>query len=415
MTKTQHPNKKPSPIRIRGLVKFMNHVRDQISAGITASEMDDFRVLIRDMISQVERICRQYHCQPEQLPAPSYRAYQYLKSLNLNKLPIRTMTTPPPKTLRITNIVMTSNHFHSQFQHLVNNKNTEWTPQHPDIKRLSCELRSHADGIAGLVQEERAVPADLPTRSQHAYQWLAFLSEAENLSLHLNTLTVLTQFSKNPICRQMLSSSECTLPIHIELYVSSSLYRTRARSNHIHITFNEGYVGAPEDTLQALICLALRSQDPTQLSKIKTYAISEEFTEILSALESITAQVSQDTQGRVYNLTEIFERVNVNYFNNTLPRPHLMWNQTVTHRKMGHYQPLTDTVMISITLDDVRVPSYVIDAVMYHELLHKHLGIQVINGRRYAHTSEFRAEELKFRQYEEAQKFLSQLHKKLRL
>ena len=76
---------------------------------------------------------------------------------------------------------------------------------------------------------------------------------------------------------------------------------------------------------------------------------------------------------------------------------------------MGHYQPAADTVMISITLDDPGVPDYAIDLVMYHELLHKKMGAQQINGRRYAHTETFREEERKFRYYAEARAFLDKL------
>ena len=65
--------------------------------------------------------------------------------------------------------------------------------------------------------------------------------------------------------------------------------------------------------------------------------------------------------------------------------------------------------MISLALDDARVPVSAIDLVMYHELLHKHLGVQVINGRHYAHTEAFRRAERQFRQYAEAQAFLAQL------
>ena len=92
-----------------------------------------------------------------------------------------------------------------------------------------------------------------------------------------------------------------------------------------------------------------------------------------------------------------------------MKKPVLTWNNLITHIKFGHYVPSTDTVMISIVLDTKEVPSYVLDHVMHHELLHKKLGAKVVGGRRMAHTPEFRAEERKFRRYQEAQTFLSKL------
>jgi predicted metal-dependent hydrolase len=79
---------------------------------------------------------------------------------------------------------------------------------------------------------------------------------------------------------------------------------------------------------------------------------------------------------------------------------------------MGHYNAHTDTLMLSITLDAVPVPRYVIDYVMYHEMLHKQFGVSVVNGRRYAHTPEFRAAEQAFARYEEAEAYLAQMRRK---
>ncbi len=50
------------------------------------------------------------------------------------------------------------------------------------------------------------------------------------------------------------------------------------------------------------------------------------------------------------------------------------------------------------------VPAYAVDFVMYHELLHKQLGVKVVNGRRYAHTPAFREAELAFKRYDDARK-----------
>jgi predicted metal-dependent hydrolase len=86
-----------------------------------------------------------------------------------------------------------------------------------------------------------------------------------------------------------------------------------------------------------------------------------------------------------------------------------MWNKTLTHRKFGHYQTNTDTVMLSISLDQPSTPAYVVEFVMYHELLHKQLGVVTNHGRRYAHTKAFREAEARFSQQERAQAYLNKL------
>jgi len=80
-----------------------------------------------------------------------------------------------------------------------------------------------------------------------------------------------------------------------------------------------------------------------------------------------------------------------------------------TGRTFGHYEPAHDTVVVSCTLDRADVPEYAIDFVMYHELLHKMLGIDRRNVRKTAHTPEFRQEERRFAHYDEANGWLSRL------
>jgi hypothetical protein len=80
---------------------------------------------------------------------------------------------------------------------------------------------------------------------------------------------------------------------------------------------------------------------------------------------------------------------------------------------MGHYNARTDAVMISRTLDDPRVPPFVLDYVMYHELLHKQLGTRMANGRRQAHFAEFRTAEKQFPLFEPANAFLNEWARKV--
>jgi predicted metal-dependent hydrolase len=101
--------------------------------------------------------------------------------------------------------------------------------------------------------------------------------------------------------------------------------------------------------------------------------------------------------------------VNAVYFEGRMPKPALVWNRTLTARKFGHYQPVRDTVMVSVSLDDPKVPAYVVDFVMYHELLHKKHGVTTLNGRRLAHSPEFRADERRYAEYREAERLLNEL------
>jgi hypothetical protein len=65
--------------------------------------------------------------------------------------------------------------------------------------------------------------------------------------------------------------------------------------------------------------------------------------------------------------------------------------------------------MVSVSLDDPKVSAFVVDFVMYHELLHKKHGVMTVNGRRLAHSPGFRADERQFVEYHEAERQLHEL------
>jgi hypothetical protein len=404
---------KKASIHIKGLVSLMNTVRERMGAGISPEHADDFRAMVMDGMHAVEAICRKNHITPDELPAPSRRAYAYLKSLDLRHLPPPTASAPAvPKTIRITNIITVCNYYQTEFAKLASRADAPiWTTEHPEVKRLIEELCAEAEGIAALCREQNGTPADLPAQSRHGYQWLAFLGDPDNLVSHLTTLAEAYQTAKTGAAQKPLSLAQRKLPLHIELYATAHLYRSRIETDGITIAANEGFIGAPHEVIKALIYTALRHPEKKHAAQIKTYSTTDAFEETLLSLEMMTADLSANTQGQHYDLAAIFDRVNTAYFDRTLPTPRLTWNKTLTHRKFGHYQFNTDTVMLSLSLDDAAVPPYVVEFVMYHELLHKHLGVKLVNGRRYAHTTAFRDAERRFAQYEQAKAFLSKLGK----
>ena len=160
---------------------------------------------------------------------------------------------------------------------------------------------------------------------------------------------------------------------------------------------------------QALLKETLSGRDPDSMGCVREFAASEDFTEVLSELESLAEPPDAPAQGCVHDLETSFARVNAAYFGGVMAKPRLVWNRALTGRKFGHYRQATDTVMLSVSLDAAGVPAWVVDFVMYHELLHKKHGITLVNGRRLVHTAAFRAEERRFAVHEQAERFLKDL------
>ena len=104
-------------------------------------------------------------------------------------------------------------------------------------------------------------------------------------------------------------------------------------------------------------------------------------------------------------LSESFERVNSNYFNSILERPQLRFGQA-SRRTLGHYHYATDTVTLTTLLAD---DTELLDYVMYHELLHKHLKYDHSGRNMRYHTTQFRKLEKKFFNHREMEQRLKQL------
>jgi predicted metal-dependent hydrolase len=112
------------------------------------------------------------------------------------------------------------------------------------------------------------------------------------------------------------------------------------------------------------------------------------------------------TDGDIYDLDELFDEVNDKYFNNSIRKPNLTWSSRKTYRVLGHHDATQDKIVISRSLDTPETPRYIVEYVMFHEMLHVKHPTVTINGRRYNHTSAFRADERKFPKYHAAERWI---------
>lgn len=110
--------------------------------------------------------------------------------------------------------------------------------------------------------------------------------------------------------------------------------------------------------------------------------------------------------GERFDLNEIFRKLNSHYFQNRLDQPDLSWSQRPTFRRLGHHDAAHEAIIISRSLDRRGVPEYVVEYVLYHEMLHIKHPVTFKNGRRYIHTRAFRDDEARFELYDEAENWI---------
>jgi hypothetical protein len=261
-------------------------------------------------------------------------------------------------------------------------------------RRLEEVSRQALEGCAGRGIE----PADLASPSRRAFQLMSYLASGVHLEEHLETL------------RRLGLPDRANGRVVPRLDHSGSLYRIERRPQSIRLVVSEGFVGSPETILRALIRLAVpyaRKQRPRR--EVREYAEGPRFADVLRQVEASGGAYRSRPGGVVYDLQDLFDRVNQEYFAGRLAAPRMLWSERVPSLEFGHFEPATDTVRLSRRLDSAAVPRFVLEHVMHHELLHRVLGAEQRGNRRRYHSARFRREEKTFREYREAEAFLKQL------
>jgi hypothetical protein len=107
------------------------------------------------------------------------------------------------------------------------------------------------------------------------------------------------------------------------------------------------------------------------------------------------------TAGRVHDLTRIFERLNRRFFRGGLEVP-ITWGRGSGRARrggltFGSYDPVLGLIRIHPVLDRSDVPLYFLESVVYHEMLHHHMGgVPDSAGRTVYHSRAFRAAEARY-------------------
>ena len=125
-------------------------------------------------------------------------------------------------------------------------------------------------------------------------------------------------------------------------------------------------------------------------------------------------KVVTTSKGEIYDLDEMFDSLNFWYFGGRLEKPTLTWSPRKSYHILGHHDSTHNTISISRSLDSDAVPRFVVEYVLFHEMLHIAHPARHVNGRRYHHTPAFRRDERRFGRFRDAEKWIEANVGKLR-
>ena len=202
-------------------------------------------------------------------------------------------------------------------------------------------------------------------------------------------------------------------PLHIRFYPFVSINNTiRLRLGELYVRLSDLLESAPEPVLYAIahILLAKLYRLPVNRShsaRYRRYVASHD----ISAQARLVRQMRgrkhiHSARGHYYHLEEIFEDLNRRFFHGLMGRPRLTWSRDHARNRLGHYDPAHNTIVISRVFDHLQVPRYVVEYIVFHEMLHLKHPVRLRGSRRCVHSQEFLAEEKMFPELGSAQKFL---------
>jgi hypothetical protein len=313
-------------MRIKGLVKVSHQVREQLKLGIPASEVTQFQQFVRDTLKTVEHLCADARLTPDQLPTPSRQAYRFLKQLNLNQLPIAEQSNHSPiqKTIRVGNIRSQQQSIQRQIALLAQFSNLDSAQG----RKLVKTLQQNVAQIECLCNQQQITPAKLTGPSRQIYAWMKFLLEGQNLQLHLQATQLGYQLVSEWNHTQLSSSQQLLHYVNpdtlsIEFTNLAGLYRYQHNPQHTRLQINEGFITANSQVLRAIVQSMLLGKSTAATAELKRFSLSEEFSEVLLAMDLLVGSMTENAQGQVYDLNHVFELVNREYFRGQMAKPRL--------------------------------------------------------------------------------------------
>lgn len=330
------------------------------------------------------------------LPSPSKKAYQFLKGLDFDSITPHNTDSPnsfPPDSVSFPGL-------QSYLKGILNQLSQ--IDGHAQLQRIYDSIKSASENVERQIRAEGIRPGQLKRNSRATRAWLAYFSRRENLDDYSAAIQ-----RAEPFFREDSSSAAQQSPSAlIHFSPMQGMYRVRRFQDGVLVQLPTPMICFDCDALNSLSALVFKKSRDKQ--PVLDATLSEPYQRIVSELELLGGVVAQ-TRGLHHDLAASFDRVNTRYFNGDLSCPRLVWSRIFTIRKFGHYDHARDTVMVSMSLDRKAVPEYTVDFIIYHELLHKVLGVTWKNNRMAVHTREFMDKERAFQQYDDAKTVLKTL------
>ena len=190
--------------------------------------------------------------------------------------------------------------------------------------------------------------------------------------------------------------------------------RTGNRAAPLELRIHHSFTEAPEEVLQAVATFVESKRGSDQAREALTL-IREHFTGHRQAAR-IRKLVLQPV-GVALDLREVFADLNERYFEGRVAAGITWGKSSIASRcgrrrsaslQLGSYSYEDRLIRLHRVLDHPEVPRYVVEAVVFHEMLHADMPPEIRGGKRLFHTPEFRRRERQYRNLTRAERWIGE-------
>jgi predicted metal-dependent hydrolase len=203
---------------------------------------------------------------------------------------------------------------------------------------------------------------------------------------------------------------------HIRFYKFAHVNNTiRLREGTIHVRLSDVLEAAPDGVLRAIAHILLAKMyrkpvSPQASARFRRHVNSEPVSRHAEHIrQSRGRKRLLGAQGETYDLNEVFDSLNRQFFHGLMGRPVLTWSAHAARRLLGHYDAAHNTIVISKIFDRPRTPRYAVEYLVYHEMLHLKHPVRLRGSQRCIHPPAFQKDEREFPELEEARAYLKRL------
>ncbi|XDD51853.1 SprT-like domain-containing protein [Leptospira sp. WS92.C1] len=102
----------------------------------------------------------------------------------------------------------------------------------------------------------------------------------------------------------------------------------------------------------------------------------------------------------------ILKKINDLYLQIDISEIDIYWGKGKSRTRLGHYDPSHKMIVINPILSQPSIPEFVLEYIVFHELLHVYFPVKRKNGKNVIHGKEFKILERKYPDYKKANLWL---------